>query len=282
MKKLILFFALSGMLIALHGQCSKSKSSCCSKKSKNYSKTSSKAKKNSNVNREYYRNYQGRQNTRQERRASAQRNQARHNRHRTERRSNANHHRNRRSVSKDRLMLMVGGGPSYTLDPAPASSGIPKGEETTSGLSWNPQMLSGFGNAFLGYRFDMKGNKKANVFGVWGTAGLLNSHALERVLYTQEVVQVPRSNSQNSFTELEAGFLLKEWFRVSGGLGQQSFTNLGGERIDLRYNIATLGLNVPLGKTLVWQTSASMLFGKDFQKASFRPATGLALRFGML
>jgi len=180
-------------------------------------------------------------------------------------------------------MLTLGGGATYTIDPDPAQSGIPKGDEFGQNINWDPNLLQPLGHAFIGYRFNIKNRKRADVIGAWATAGSHSSLTLSRILARQELVDDVNSVQGNQFfTEIEGGLLLREMIRLSGGQGTQNYLNLSGEQLQFNYNIATAGLQIPLGKHIVWNTNVSMLFGQDFSQYTFRPMTGIAFRFNTI
>lgn len=197
--------------------------------------------------------------------------------------SNRSSHKKHNHRRTERLMFALSGGATYMLDPNPAQSGDIKGDDVTNGLAWNPELLQPIANGFVGYRFDVKGNKRANVIGVWGTIGSHNVTTLSRLFAKQEQLGDFNGTQGNQFfTEVEGGFLLKEMLRLSGGQGAQNYINLSGENVQLNYNVATAGLHIPLGKNISWNTSVSMLFGQDFSQYTFRPTSGISFKFDTL
>lgn len=197
--------------------------------------------------------------------------------------SNKSSPKKRYNKRTERLMFAVNGGATYMLDPDPGQSGIPKGDETANVLDWNPELLQPIGSAFVGYRFDVQGNRRANVLGVWGTMGSHSATTLSRLFAKQDRLSDFNGTQGNQyFTEVEGGFLLKEILRLSGGKGAQNYINLSGENVQLNYNVATAGLNIPLGKNISWDTSVSMLFGQDFSQYTLRPTSGISFKFNTL
>jgi hypothetical protein len=137
-------------------------------------------------------------------------------------------------------------------------------------------------DAFLGIRYGMHGTRRANAFGVYGNLGGISSAALNRVFGAQGVNSEVDFFSQNQFQALEAGFLFKNFFRLSAGYGHQQFTNNAGEIGRVDYYTATTGFYVPLGRRFTWTTTATAMVGKDFQKVTIRPSTGIAYRIKFL
>jgi hypothetical protein len=268
MKKLLLTFLALSLCLGLSAQCTSSKSRSSQKK------TSSQYNKAKTTT--YIYTYQKGPTT-----PKRKKQEDRFTR-RPDRRPDRRPQRSSRQP-QNRLMLAVGAGPNYTLDPDPNASSLPKGEEGSSAFEWNRDLMRPQGNVFIGYRFDQRDHKRANVIGVWGNAGLHSDLTLGRIMAKQQQLdQLSQTSELQPFTEWEAGLLLREWFRLSGGQGSQQVVNLNGEAQNIRYNIATLGFHIPLGRTLSWNTTASLLFGQDFHTFTFRPATGIGLRFNML
>lgn len=136
--------------------------------------------------------------------------------------------------------------------------------------------------AMIGIRYGVHGTRRANVIGVFGDLGFLNGASLNRLFNAQTIYQDVPMTSQNEFRSLEAGFLFKEWLRLSGGMGYQSFVNTAQQPDRLNYYTATTGVYIPLGRRLTWSTTATAYFGGDFDQMTIRPSTGLALRFKAL
>ncbi len=256
MKKLFLFLLAMAVAIAMSAQCGSSSSQ------NKYSKTTTTQSKKGSTTTYIYSYKKGP----------------------TTKTSNKQSHKKKSNCRRnERLMFALSGGATYMLDADPSQGNIPKGEETSTSLQWNPEMLQPISSAFLGYRFDLKGSKRANVIGVWGTMGSHNAQTLLRLFARQERLNDFNGVQGNQFfTEVEGGFLLKEMFRLSGGQGAQNYFNLSGEQLQLKYNVATAGLHIPLGKNISWNSSVSMLFGQDFSQYTLRPSTGISFKFNAL
>lgn len=137
--------------------------------------------------------------------------------------------------------------------------------------------------AMIGIRYGVRGTRRANVLGVFGNLGYMNGSTLNSLLVAQKVNQEVPLASTYEFRSVEVGFLYKEWFRLSGGAGYQTFTNSSGQLAALNYYTATTGLYIPLGKRLTWTAKATAYFGGEFsQQVTVRPSTGLVLRFKAL
>lgn len=179
----------------------------------------------------------------------------------------------RRKRAKDRLHLQVGLAGNYLYDTNNESGFNPVSERTN-------YMAEGL----LGIRFD-QGRKRANVLGVWGTAGFSSPQTVALLLNEQGLAQgldVDMANPSHRFQEVEAGFLFKEWFRLSGGLGNQEFVTTAGENVNVEYMKFTTGLSLKITKSIKWNTNATFLMADGSDKISFRPSTGISFRFNFL
>ena len=216
------------------------------------------------------RDYQRYQRERQRYEQQQARERAERERQRAEERARRERERN----AYDRFTLHLGASANYAY-----------GELGTAYTGYNPDLTDWQGNAFLGYRYDVTGRrkrKKGNLVGVWLSAGLHDQTALSSLFKSQGRFDTVDPASVNQFREWEAGFMLKEWFRISAGKGYQNFTNVGGENITLNYYTTTAGLALHFTKALDLTLNGTVLFGQDFQRYSFRPSVGVNYTFDFL
>ena len=182
-----------------------------------------------------------------------------------------------------RLTLIAGGGPQYTLDQAGAAFPSGKGADGVLTPATNAQRLNWQAFAFAGYRFNGGNYRAPHAFGVFGTYGQLTPQALTEVNALQGLVnQLPATGTTPDYREVEAGFLLRNWFRISAGLGEQRFVNDAEEAISQQYYTTTAGFHAPLGRNLVMYANATARFGRDFAEFSVRPTAGLAFQLRAL
>jgi hypothetical protein len=174
---------------------------------------------------------------------------------------------------KERLHLQIGGAGSYLYD-----------SNNETGFNPVPERTNFMGEAMLGIRFDQKRNgRKANVLGAWGTAGYSSPQTVELMLREQgDARQVDLTASPGTFYEMEAGLLLKEWIRISGGVGNQQFVDLSGAEQSFDYYKVTTGISLRLSRSIKWNTNAAFIFTEGMSNYSFRPSTGLSFRFNFL
>jgi hypothetical protein len=177
-----------------------------------------------------------------------------------------------RSRSADRLHFQLGGAANYTY-----------GALSENSQAFDQAYVNGQADAFLGIRLQPRQRRRSNVIGVWGTAGLHNAAAMDRLLAIQGINEaLDPGTDLYEFREWEVGFLFKEWFRVSGGQGYQRLVNDSQQEIELEYYTASAGFSWNLSRSIKWNTTANLRFGQDFQQVAFRPSTGLSFRFNFL
>ena len=173
----------------------------------------------------------------------------------------------------DRLTIQLGGGGNYAW--GEVSDQVPQ--------AYEKDLMSGQAQGFVGIRFDVENRKRPNVLGVWGTYGFQTPQSVNRIFQSQQLDYVLAEDpSTLEIRELEAGLLLRNWFRVSGGVGELSFTDLNNEIRTLQYYTATAGIGIKVGKSLKWVTNGTVMLGKDFENFTFRPSTGLVFNFDFL
>ena len=179
----------------------------------------------------------------------------------------------------ERVLLMAGAGLHFM----PKNSTYAINGRIGGGSSTTLEKIRSWDSeAMIGIRYGVRGTRRANVVGVFGDLGFLTGQHLNRMFNAQNIYEEVPLTSQNEFRSVEAGFLFKEWFRLSGGLGYQTFVNSASQLDATNYYTATTGFYIPLGRRLTWTTTATAYFGKDFQQVTIRPSTGLALRFKTL
>ncbi|MEL7532111.1 MAG: hypothetical protein AAFN10_12415 [Bacteroidota bacterium] len=178
----------------------------------------------------------------------------------------------------DRLVFMWGAGAHFL----PKNSTFAINGRTAGGTE-SVKQRQWQTDAVLGIRYGLNGShRRANVVGVFGDFGMAATPAIQRIFEEQNLFQEVQPNTQAEFRSLEAGFLFREWVRLSGGVGSQYFIDARGVQNQVNYYTATTGIYVPLGRRMTWTTTATAMFGQDFQKVTIRPATGLAFRLNFM
>lgn len=122
-------------------------------------------------------------------------------------------------------------------------------------------------NTMLGFRIGRK--IKQTSIGLFGNYGKYNP---KNVI----VLRNSAFNSKNNFLELEAGFLIKEIFRLSAGLG---YSNINSFRFS-ESNYTSISTGISLGsKLLKFDMANTFIIQKLNQKIYYRPSVGLSLNF---
>ena len=82
----------------------------------------------------------------------------------------------------------------------------------------------------------------------------------------------------NEFFEIEAGVLLRQWFRLSTGVGKQ-FIHLSNENIEWNYYCGTIGFIIPIWN-LDLTVQGTIIYGNDINDPVIRADASLMYRFG--
>ncbi len=120
-------------------------------------------------------------------------------------------------------------------------------------------------NAMFGFNLGKgKKNTTLGLFGNFGKYNAKNPTLLNNNLFS----------STNNFLEIEGGFLIKEFFRISGGYG---YTTLNSINLSSN-NYATFSSGFSIGpKWLKLDFLNTLIIPKNNQKVIYRPSVGLAL-----
>ncbi|MEM9986941.1 MAG: hypothetical protein AAF804_17745 [Bacteroidota bacterium] len=171
--------------------------------------------------------------------------------------------------ANDLLYTELGGGANYWVartDQAPED--------------FSQENLGGQLSGMVGLRVDRRDRRRANVLGVWGSIGLPSETGLNRQLSLLGLNESTTADPvENQFREIEGGFLLRERLRISAGKGQQFLTQVDGTETILDYYTGTAGLNLRLGRSLSWNSAATIALGGDYEAPIWRLSTGLAFWF---
>ncbi len=175
------------------------------------------------------------------------------------------------SDKSPRFAFEVGGGLNYML-------GSFENEPEEYGFG----VVSGQAEAMLGVRLGSRPYRKAPIFGVFATYGFNSNKALPRYFSgTVAPNAAVLTDSTSNTLEIEAGFLVREWLRISGGVGETNFKLLDGSSEKMSYYTTTVGAQFGT-KNVRFFIRNTFLFGKDAEKIMFRPAVGLLLHLHFL
>ena len=164
-----------------------------------------------------------------------------------------------------RFGIRLGGGIIYPLGAIEQFS--------TNQLDEKP--LSWQSSASFTYRFDIK-NNRATAFGLFGDFGSLNAMAINQMQQQQQLAGLDQRNT-NFFYECEAGFLVREWLRLSAGAGKQELYQANYKQTEI-YGTGTIGFVMRFGLVeLDWNNS--IYYGGVFEKPALSSQLSLLLHF---
>lgn len=175
-----------------------------------------------------------------------------------------------RASLPEHIVLRIGGGGLYLF---------PFDESLRLASAWY-EPLSWYTTADVGYRFAVSAEELGTVLGVFGRFGSFGAAALTPLLPYLGWEAYSVGSSWNPFLEAEAGLLIKSWFRLSGGVGQQLLTPrtaASSARVWRRYYVATLGITLPWYWVNV-STNACGLFGGVYSTPMLRFELAMQLR----
>jgi hypothetical protein len=128
------------------------------------------------------------------------------------------------------------------------------------------------GEATFAYRLDRKGNNRrsrATSIGGGLKFGAWNSPVMSKIITAQNWnSNFANLRNEHLFLELSGGFLLREWFKIDGGYGQQ-YIYANNDIYIKNYGIMTLGFIARFGAVEL-EATASGLFLANFEKPTLR------------
>lgn len=153
-----------------------------------------------------------------------------------------------------RFSFKIGGGFHYLSD-----------ELGDIAKDFDSEGLGVLANAQIAIRYGIRtygeGQDRASAFGLFGRYGFL-----------------PEMDKDSPFYEIEAGWVFREWIRVSGGIGNQDY-DLPGESMSVKYYTGTAGIVLRFGM-LELDLNLTGLYDEEFEHdPSFRANATLNLHF---
>jgi len=142
--------------------------------------------------------------------------------------------------------------------------------------------LSWVVTAGVTYRFDLNKKNRGSAVGLFCRFG---NHGMDcaNILSNQQGLGQLSNYPINLFTELEGGFLIKEWLRLSGGIGWQGlnseFANFVNHR-NFHYGVATLGFIARFGRYIELDFNIISEFAIDYKHYALKGDVCLVFRFG--
>lgn len=186
----------------------------------------------------------------------------------------------RRLLLPYRVSLKIGGGVQHLFNNVLQFTSITPAVK--SGFGYEPQNIMPIGSAMLAYRFNIKkeGKKeRGNSIGAFANYGFLSTTGLKQLYQTNVNTTLPNGDLKpfQAFYEIEGGGLIREWLRLSGGVGTQ-FVDGQARTTSLAYYTATTGLIARFG-LVEFDFIFTGLFGGFYQSPSARANITLNLHF---
>lgn len=119
-------------------------------------------------------------------------------------------------------------------------------------------------NAQIAGRFAKRGNKRGTLAGLYGTFGQVSPSALASILQNPAPSLNFEGPDNLNFTEVELGFTIKEFWRISAGYGNVTVPTTLGNDEKLEYFPVTTGLSVSFFRFLEIDVFGSMFLGNDY------------------
>jgi hypothetical protein len=168
-----------------------------------------------------------------------------------------------------RVGIRLGGGAHYYLGPLNRLDR----EYRLENIGWTA-------TAALNYRFDINGRNRGSALGVFARLGGYPREGFNRLAAHQGWLPAA-AEGPHLFTEVEGGFLIREWLRVSYGKGTQYRADTGENAALHHYHVATLGCTGRLARHIELAFNTTGRFGRDYDQLSLAAELGLIFRFGL-
>ena len=174
-----------------------------------------------------------------------------------------------RSKSSKRILLTVGGG--IQTDYSPYQDVYTQAINVDL-KNWNL-------NATLGYRMNLPDIAEKAKTGREISRGNVLALFFKKGSTNLSLDTEPASLIENiNFTELELGYVIQEFLRLSGGIGNRSIPENYQESIQSSYYTATAGVTFHLGR-LSTDITATYLFNDEFEPEKAKLGANIGLRY---
>lgn len=127
-------------------------------------------------------------------------------------------------------------------------------------------------NGMLAYRYALKGrgtSARGNALALFATAGTMNAHAMGKLHQAHLPSGNPAPHVSQHFWELEAGWMFRQWFRLSAGTGQQLIKTPEYNNSPLEYYTTTSGIVLRMGRAELDLTATAM-WGQFYKEPALR------------
>jgi len=119
---------------------------------------------------------------------------------------------------------------------------------------------------------------RGNFLGVFGSFGSISSDVLQEVANHAGTEIIFKQKQFNQFYSLEAGMIVFNFIRLSGGLGRQFYEDIANNISSIKYFSLTGGLNFNFGAVNLG-VNANMLTGNDLAENQLRFSAGILIKF---
>lgn len=135
-------------------------------------------------------------------------------------------------------------------------------------------------NGYVGYVSNRGENKSGNLLGIFGTAGTLYPEMIAIIQSggAQMLAPINLDKKFNGFYNIEAGMIIGQIMRLSGGVGKQTYTYFINQKGAIDYYSGTVGLFFNLG-IVNWVVECNIATGGDLTNEVIKVSTGFMVKF---
>ena len=119
---------------------------------------------------------------------------------------------------------------------------------------------------------------RGNFLGAFGSFGSISSDVLQEVANHAGREIIIKQKQFNQFYSLEAGMVVFNFLRLSGGIGRQFYEDIANNLSSIKYFSLTGGLNFNFGAVNLG-VNANLLSGGDLIENQLRFSTGILIKF---
>jgi len=150
----------------------------------------------------------------------------------------------------------------------------PKGGDT----AYNNNKISFQMDGQFGFLSTRHNTNRGNFLGVFGSFGSISSDVLQEVADHAGTEIQFKQKQFNQFYSVEAGMIVFNFIRLSGGLGRQFYEDIANNISSINYFSITGGLNFNFGAVNLG-VNANLLTGDDLAENQLRFSTGILIKF---
>ena len=119
---------------------------------------------------------------------------------------------------------------------------------------------------------------RGNFLGIFGSFGTISSDVLQDVANHAGTEILIKQKQFNQFYSVEAGMVIFNFIRLSGGLGRQFYEDIANNMSSINYFSLTGGLNFNFGAVNLG-LNANLLTGDDLAENQLRFSAGIMIKF---